>query len=95
MNHIQIAVLILAVWNLIVFFMYGIDKRKAKKNRQRVSEKTLLLTAAFMGGIGALLGMRTFRHKTKHKKFTIGVPLLLVLNVAVAAGLIWFFIINK
>ena len=92
MNHIQIAVLMLVAWNLIVFFMYGIDKRKAKKNRQRVSEKTLLLAAAFMGGIGALIGMRTFRHKTKHKKFTIGVPLLLILNIAVAAGLVWLYI---
>ena len=76
-------VIALALWNLIVFFMYGIDKGKAKRNKRRISEKTLILSAAIFGAVGALIGMSVFRHKTNHKKFTLGVPLLLILNIAV------------
>lgn len=71
------------VWNILVFFLYGADKRKARRGNWRVSEKTLLLSAVLMGGAGALLGMRVFRHKTKHIKFQVGVPLALILNVGV------------
>jgi uncharacterized membrane protein YsdA (DUF1294 family) len=78
----------LAVWNLVVFCAYGLDKRKAKKGSWRTPEKTLLLMAFFMGGAGALLGMRVFRHKTKHAAFYIGVPVCLVLNIAVIAFLV-------
>ena len=78
-----IAVIVLIIWNIIVFAMYGLDKQKAKQKKRRISEATLSLSAALMGGIGALLGMRAFRHKTKHLKFKIGVPLLLILNIAV------------
>ena len=74
-----------ALWNLIVFFVYGIDKRKAKKNRWRISEGTLIALAFFMGGIGAAFGMRVFRHKTKHLKFRICVPLSVIFNLAVIA----------
>jgi len=73
----------LAVWNLVVLVLYGLDKSKSKRNSRRISEKTLLLTAAIMGALGALIGMSVFRHKTKHAKFAIGVPLLLLLNIAV------------
>ncbi|MCL2401273.1 MAG: DUF1294 domain-containing protein [Oscillospiraceae bacterium] len=83
MNKIYLVVSILGIWNIIVFCMYGIDKYKAKHNRQRISEKALLLVAAAMGGLGALLGMCAFRHKTKHIKFKIGVPLLLIINIAI------------
>ena len=89
MNYINIAVIIFTTWNLIVFFMYGIDKSKAKRNKQRISEKTLLISAALMGGIGALLGMYIFRHKTKHLKFKIGVPLLLLVNIIGFAAFIY------
>ena len=75
--------IILGIWNIIVFIMYGMDKHKAVRGRRRVSEKMLLLAAALMGGPGALLGMLAFRHKTKHAKFLIGVPLLLIMNAAV------------
>jgi len=80
----------LVIWNLIVFVVYGLDKRKAKRGDWRISEKALLLMAAFMGGTGALFGMRIFRHKTKHLKFKIGVPLLLVLNIAVIVLFVMF-----
>jgi uncharacterized membrane protein YsdA (DUF1294 family) len=74
----------LIVWNAAVFALYGFDKRRAKRGDRRVSEKTLLLAAALMGGPGALAGMYVFRHKTKRAKFAIGVPLLLLMNTAVA-----------
>ena len=72
-----------AIWNLIVFFLYGIDKLKAKAGAWRVSEKTLLLCALFFGAIGAFFGMKIFRHKTKHTKFKLLVPLLVILNVTI------------
>ena len=84
MNWIGYVSIAMLIWNMIVFALYGIDKRKAKRGVRRISEKTLLLSAALMGGVGALFGMYVFRHKTKHIKFTIGVPLLLILNIAVA-----------
>ena len=77
------ALIIIGAWNVIVFVMYGLDKLKAKRGWARISEKTLLLSAAFLGSLGALLGMAAFRHKTKHTKFLLGVPLLLIANIAV------------
>lgn len=67
-------------WNLFVFFLYGLDKRKAKNQRYRISEKTLLLSSFMGGAIGACLGMNIFRHKTKHTKFQILIPIFLILN---------------
>ena len=89
MNYIKPVAIILIAWNLIVFFMYGIDKSKSKRNKQRISEKTLLISAALMGGTGALLGMYIFRHKTKHLKFKIGVPLLLFVNIIAFTAFIY------
>lgn len=71
--------------NLLTFATYGIDKYKARHARWRVREASLLLLAALGGSIGALLGMHLFRHKTQHKKFRYGVPLILLAQVAVAA----------
>ena len=76
MKYVAIA---LAAWNLVVFCVYGLDKYKAKKDKWRIPEKTLLLLAFFLG---AFLGMRVFHHKTKHRLFTIGVPVCLLLNIA-------------
>lgn len=70
--------------NLLTFATYGIDKYKACHARWRVREASLLLLAALGGSIGALLGMHLFRHKTQHKKFRYGVPLILLAQVAVA-----------
>lgn len=74
--------------NLLTFFIYGIDKWKAKRDKWRVPEATLLMLAALGGSVGALLGMFVFHHKTKHKKFLIGVPLILLAQLALAYQLL-------
>lgn len=67
--------------NLISFVMYCIDKKRAKNHKWRISENALILSCVFGGSIGGLLGMKIFHHKTKHKKFTIGVPVILILQI--------------
>ena len=73
--------------NIATFFLYGIDKYKAKKNQWRISEATLLTMAAIGGSIGALAGMRLWHHKTMHKKFKYGIPLIIIMQVALVAYL--------
>ena len=73
----------LAVINIITFVTYGVDKSKAKKNKFRISEATLLLLAAIGGALGAACGMTFFHHKTKKPKFFVTVPLLLLLEAIV------------
>lgn len=72
----------LALWNGLVFLLYGIDKKRAMTDQWRISEKTLLLCAFLMGSVGAFFGMRVFRHKTKHLTFQILVPVAVVLHFA-------------
>ena len=67
----------LLIINALGFLLMLVDKWKAKKNRWRVRESTLLLIAALGGSVGSLLGMYLFRHKTLHLKFTLGIPLIL------------------
>jgi uncharacterized membrane protein YsdA (DUF1294 family) len=69
--------------NLIAFILMGADKRKAIKHHYRIPESRLWLFAWMGGAIGATFGMEIFRHKTKHKIFKIGFPLLACLEVAV------------
>ena len=71
----------LAIINLIGFFAMFLDKQKAKRNKWRIPEKTLFLIALIGGSIGTTLGMRTFRHKTKHWYFKYGMPLILILQI--------------
>ena len=73
---------ILLTLNLLTFIIYGIDKFKAKKSKWRIPESTLLLLAVFGGSIGAWLGLQVWRHKTQHKKFYIGIPLMIITQVA-------------
>ncbi|MBR3786474.1 MAG: DUF1294 domain-containing protein [Firmicutes bacterium] len=68
--------------NLLAFFLYGIDKRKAVKDQWRIPEATLLGVAFVGGSIGAWAGMQVFRHKTKHWKFKILVPVFFLMQVA-------------
>lgn len=72
---------ILLTLNLLTFIIYGIDKFKTKKSKWRIPESTLLLLAVFSGSIGAWLGLQVWRHKTQHKKFFIGIPMILTLQV--------------
>ena len=73
--------------NIATFFLYGIDKYKAKKGRWRISEITLLLMAVIGGSIGAWAGMRLWHHKTMHKKFKYGIPVIIILQVVLAVYL--------
>lgn len=67
--------------NIIAFLLYGLDKQKAKMNRWRISEKVLLGIAIVGGSIGAYVGMKAFRHKTKKARFYIGVPVIFLLQL--------------
>lgn len=78
----KIILIYLAAVNLVTFVMYGIDKYKAKKSKWRIPEATLLLMAAIGGSIGAWVGMQMWHHKTLHKKFKYGVPLIFLLQIA-------------
>lgn len=77
------------IWNGVVFLLFGIDKYKAKKGLWRIPEKTLLWCALLFGSVGALLGMKVFRHKTLHNKFRIGLPLMLIFHIILIAVLIY------
>ena len=76
--------------NVLTFLLYGIDKWKARRGKWRIPEDTLIWLAIAGGSIGALLGMFLFRHKTKHRKFALGVPAIFLVQV----GLIYFFILR-
>ena len=67
--------------NTLTFVVYGIDKWKAKQGSWRISEATLLTLAVIGGSIGALLGMKVWHHKTMHKKFKYGLPLILLAQI--------------
>ena len=81
--------LYLLIINAVGFLLMLVDKYKAKKNLWRIPEATLMGVAAIGGSVGSLIGMYTVRHKTKHMKFTVGIPVILV--VQVFAGILIFF----
>ena len=82
LSLLHIAFIYLAVINVVTFFMYGVDKWKAKRSKWRIPEATLLLLAVLGGSIGAWLGMKTWHHKTLHKKFRYGVPIIIIVQIA-------------
>ena len=86
----EIICYLLAV-NIVTFLLYGIDKYKAKKGKWRISEATLLTMAAIGGSIGAWAGMRLWHHKTMHKNFKYGIPVIIILQVALAVYLLTNF----
>ena len=71
----------LIVLNIVTFLVYGIDKWKAKQGSWRISEATLLILAVIGGSTGALIGMKVWHHKTMHKKFRYGLPLILIIQI--------------
>ena len=73
--------------NIASFLLYGIDKYKAKKGKWRVSEATLLMMAVIGGSIGAWAGMRLWHHKTMHKKFKYGIPIIIIMQIALVTYL--------
>lgn len=73
----------LLIINLFTSVCYGVDKLMAKRNARRISELALLLLALLGGSVGAWIGMQVWRHKTKHAKFRWGVPMILLLQVAI------------
>lgn len=80
--------------NTAAFLVFGLDKWKAKRKEKRktirrVPEKTLFLLAILGGSVGAILGMRVFHHKTLHKRFRFGLPVILVLQLALAIWIAW------
>ncbi|WP_308007173.1 DUF1294 domain-containing protein [uncultured Prevotella sp.] len=83
----QYSMYYLLVINIVSFFLYCIDKYKAKKGRWRISEATLLMMAVIGGSIGAWAGMRLWHHKTMHKKFKYGIPIIIILQVCLVVYL--------
>ncbi len=79
--------------NILTFIVYAADKNKAKKNKRRISEYTLITLAVIGGSIGAALGMKIFHHKTKKPKFYVGVPVILILQIFLIIASV--YIINK
>lgn len=79
----KIKILIL-IWNLVVFFVYGLDKLFAKNGLRRIREKTLIILSYLFGAVGAMFGMIVFNHKTSKIKFRILVPVSVAFNVVLA-----------
>ncbi|MDD2235239.1 MAG: DUF1294 domain-containing protein [Desulfitobacteriaceae bacterium] len=88
---LKIFILIYFTWNVIVFFTIKIDKWRAHKGQWRISERNLLLKGLALGAVGLYAGMQVFRHKTSSLKFTIGVPLLIVINIIEVIFLIYAY----
>lgn len=88
MNTIVLIYYLLII-NVLAFFLYGVDKKRAMRKEYRIKESVLLWMARFGGGVGSWLGIKTFRHKTKHTKFRIIVPLWIVIWVA---AIVWVFL---
>ena len=79
----EVVVYFLVGINILSFIVYGIDKWRAAHGRWRIPESTLLGLAVIGGSIGALLGMKVWHHKTKHKKFVFGLPAILIIQLII------------
>ena len=89
MTIVQTIFICLLGINVVTFFAYGIDKWKAKHSKWRIPEATLLGLAVIGGSIGAWLGMKVWHHKTMHKKFKYGIPLILAAQIAIVILIIY------
>ena len=88
MKYLLIYLLII---NALGFILMLADKHKARKNKWRIPEATLMTVAALGGSVGSLLGMYLVRHKTKHLKFTLGIPAILVVQIGIAVAVYLIF----
>ena len=79
----QIVIFYLIAINVVTFFMFGIDKVKAKRSKWRIREAALLGLAVLGGSVGAWLGMKVWHHKTLHKKFRFGVPVIIIIQLLI------------
>ena len=90
----QLLALYLVCVNLCAFLLMGIDKRRAKKDRFRIPERTLFLPVVLGGGLGGIVGMKLFRHKTKHRYFHFGFPAIFLTEFILLALLLWKFALS-
>ncbi len=86
-NLLKYLLYYLAAINLVTFLVYGVDKLRAKRGAWRIPEKTLFLLPILGGSVGAIAGMKVFHHKTKHWYFKYGLPLILILQLALVVWL--------
>lgn len=101
MNGIQILfshkefylLLYLFIINTFSFIYISIDKYRAKKNKWRIRERTFFLLAILGGANGIILGMTMFRHKTQHKSFYIGMPIIYLINLVIGILLVYYYVI--
>lgn len=93
MEHFILGLLVgyILLMNIIGFCMMGIDKDKAKEGKWRIPEKSLFVVAAIGGSVGSIAGMQLFRHKTKHTKFVIGMPVICILQIGIALYFMFWF----
>lgn len=82
LSFLHIVFIYLVAINVVTFFIYGVDKLKAKKAKWRISEATLLWLAICGGSIGAWMAMKVWHHKTLHKKFKYGIPAIIIVQLA-------------
>lgn len=85
----ELLIVYVAAVNAVAFVVYGVDKYKAQKAKWRIRESTLLLLAAIGGSAGAWLGMKRWRHKTRHAKFRYGVPAILLIQLTGVLCFLW------
>lgn len=83
-------IIYLVIINIVGFLIMLIDKRKAERGAWRIPEKTIFIVTALGGGIGTIAGMYTFRHKTKKAVFTVGLPVIVILEIAIAIYFCFF-----
>nr|WP_313128548.1 DUF1294 domain-containing protein [Anaerocolumna sp.] len=88
----KVVILYLIILNVVGFFSMGVDKKRAKNNEWRIKEKTLFFIAIIGGSAGSLLGMKVYRHKTKHTAFVIGMPIILIVQILLVVFLFYRFI---
>lgn len=88
---VKLLIFYLVLINLVGFISMGRDKRKASSHRPRTPERRLISYAALGGSIGCLLGMAVWHHKTRHPKFTVGIPIILAVQIVIAVFAVIYF----